>query len=321
MAVYSGSILPFSDAKAKASANFGEYNGKEIKRWFCALAWLVICSFLMICVQVTSDGLYARLTKSRADFNTRNNGIYDLIVDGLPNLGPHLILNPDFMLNTFLLISVAAAIRCWSLIQLVRKSRRFLWLYGAGYLLRMITLSFTILPPSDPICIPIHRDAWGSLIMALKLLVGRGRTCTDKLFSGHTVLGTLLFWFWWEGREEFGDLNCKSPWRLYAWIHLTAMATTSTMGRHHYTVDIILSFLINTLTYWLYRCLVNIATTMSIIGKSKIESPLIWGAELVSWCEGLDLLDTPERNDYCTVDQLNLLPKIDTVPISIKVLN
>jgi hypothetical protein len=169
----------------------------------------------------------------------------------------------------------------------------------------MFTLAFTVMPPSDPACVPIERTLTQSFAMAPMLLFGLVRNCTDKIYSGHTTVATLLWLFWREARIEQGD-RPWSFWRVYPAAHLLAMTTSSVLGRHHFTVDIVVSFIITALTYWSYRMLLTMARSQAIHGQLhgaayndclKYDDGRVTdddyrrAMKLVWWCEGMDLVD------------------------------
>lgn len=293
---------------------------RELNRLVWALGWFLFCALLMVVVQLHGDSTHVRQVRrlwlspatvaaasatlggggnSSAIMETwsptsseylRTAGVYDVVFENLPNLLDHRILNPDLMLHTYLIFSLIAAALHWSLPVFVRRLRRYFWLYGCGYLLRMSTLVFTILPPSNATCVPVERTLLESLAMAPKLVFGSAHSCTDKIFSGHTTAATLLFWSWQEARTEAGDA-LLSRWRFYAMAHLLSMSITSILGRNHYTVDIIVSFIVNSMSYWIYRLLLALGAMRR---RSNLSLPVTVPQEavdLVQWCDGTDLRD------------------------------
>ena len=79
------------------------------------------------------------------------------------------------------------------------------------------------------------------------------------------------------------------------------MAATSILGRHHYTVDIVLALIVNTLTFTAYQLL-------ALIGESKVGSVGRYSrlVQLVGWADGVDLrrdaiADNPSPHFYSVV--------------------
>jgi hypothetical protein len=265
----------------------------------------------MAIVQMSGDSSYARQMQRHMDSlpmtwknisvtSTYNGGIYDVVFALIPEVIDHPVFNPDVMLHSFIAISLVAGAFHYGRISgptgIIRVLRRFLWLYGFGYLLRSMTLAFTTLPPSDVRCVPVERSLVDVLLTAPKLLFGHARNCTDKLFSGHTTVATLLFWFWQEARNEAHD-RIFSPWRIYPLVHLLLMAISSILGRNHYTVDIVLSYVINTLTFWTFTLSLRLAEH-DLEENGKI-------GKLLRWCDGYHL--KAERQQLLTQSPIDAI--------------
>jgi hypothetical protein len=181
---------------------------------------------------------------------------------------------------------------------LLARTRRYFWLYGVGYFLRMCSLAGTVLPPSNPLCIPQMRSWWETAKMTPLLLIGKANTCTDKLYSGHTTVATLLLWFWLDARNIAGDRTI-SFWRVYAVFHFFGMITTSILGHNHYTVDIVLAFIINTLTYTCYKYSLIIGqyqhqTTVTELTSDELKTVTKRFIRLIYWCDGADIIPIME---------------------------
>lgn len=134
--------------------------------------------------------------------------------------------------------------------------RRFLWLLGFCYLLRLCTLGGTTLPASTSSCLMVKRTFWEYFTTGPLVILGMEQTCTDKLFSGHTVLATLLIWFWmatfWTKAQRWE----KILFRTYALLHGSSIFIASMMSRHHYTVDVVLAIIIGTLVFHIYHLII-----------------------------------------------------------------
>lgn len=131
-------------------------------------------------------------------------------------------------------------------------TRRFFWLMGCGYALRGLTLFGTILPPSNPQCEYIQRTAVEAALAVPKLLAGSIHTCSDKIFSGHTLVATLLASFWF----HLAPPGHYVP-RLYAACSWCLMVLCSLSGRHHYTVDIVVGAIVAALLFHLYHLMLK----------------------------------------------------------------
>lgn len=293
---------------------------EELLRLGCAIVWFGVTAFCMAMVQINGDSLHARHVRSHlgtakegirqqlmiakslgaddtALHNIANNfnAIHDIAFHTLPNLPAESPFNPDLTLHSYIIISLIAGLKHWDHLRFIARLRRFLWLFGAGYLLRMCTLAATVLPPSDHMCEPKERGLLEMVLMAPQLLVGRARTCTDKLFSGHTLVATLLLWFWWDARTAAGD-RLFSIWRIYAVVHALTMVLASLIGWNHFTVDVVLAFIISSLLFWFYKSILVIGSHRKIaenLGASldSQESHCVphWLVRLIGWCDGADL--------------------------------
>jgi hypothetical protein len=129
----------------------------------------------------------------------------DLLMDWAPHWIPMVLA--DLLLNSFIGLSVA----CFGLRWLwqrkrdgpqtahftnLRLARRFLWMLATAYFLRSFSLLSTTMPPSDPRC-QYRQRAWNEIpLMAIEIMSKTGNTCSDKIFSGHSSMATLLGLFW-----------------------------------------------------------------------------------------------------------------------------
>lgn len=281
----------------------------QFKRLVASFIWFSLCAFAMAMVQINGDALHAKHIRSPL-IGTSSNvatkplkivAVFDIIFENFPAIPKDSMFNPDLLLHSFIMISIIAAIIHWPIFTLISRVRRYLWLYGTGYLLRMCTLAFTILPPSNPTCIPQVRTWWETVSMTPALLFGKAHTCTDKLFSGHTTVATLLLWFWLDARTIAGD-RIFSYWRIYPLFHFFAMITSSILGLNHYTVDIVLSAIINTLTYTCYNYALLIYQHQrynSSFGWTLVETKTVSQrmVNIISWCDGADI-STPDPPHY-----------------------
>ncbi len=289
----------------------------ELLRLGVAVGWFLLCGILMAVVQMNGDTLHARHMRGDAeplllDADGRptgqagaSSGIYDVVFNGARKIADDSIWNPDVFLHTYIVVSIVGAVVHWPLMVLVARARRFFFLFGLGYLLRALALLATVLPPSNPTCIPIERSFLQSLLMIPLVTFGGMHTCTDKLYSGHTTTATLLTWFWIDARRIAGD-RAVSFWKLYAVVHAVAMCITSVLGWNHYTVDIVLAAIVNTLTYMSYTYLALIRRMAPLGGggggvregaplarhQILLASPV--ALSTVAWLEAIDL-DDAER--------------------------
>ena len=257
---------------------------------------MLTSALVMALVQISGDSLQAqRLGNSPLSINIHS--IIDRTFVLLPKIPDDSYWNPDIALHSFIVISLVAAFVHYPFLTALARLRRFLWLFGLGYFFRMLCLAGTIMPPSNPTCVPIERGIVESILMTPALLFGFIHTCTDKIFSGHTIVAILIMWSWIGARIEASD-PWYSPWFIYPVAHTFFMICTSVMGWNHYTVDIVVAIIVNSLTYWLYRSLLHI---YHIYGSCKPGSShtnvrhASTIAKAIGWLDGADLAAEPEH--------------------------
>ena len=152
------------------------------------------------------------------------------------------------MVNTMMaLIIVAGVVQVlWPLrLETLVIVRRVCFIYSTVMLLRDITATFTNLPDPSPICQPkeyVELNFYPSTL--LKRLLG-GVTCGDMIFSGHTLallIPTLIVQHYFPG------------WLTYVmWICAIFTAFMIIFTRLHYTVDVVLSFIIYPAIWFAYH--------------------------------------------------------------------
>lgn len=169
----------------------------------------------------------------------------DLFLEILPHPNWLPRAMADIVLNAFCLVSLIVTIMRTK--NPLQRIRRVFWIFGTCYVLRSISLLGTTLPPSHSTCIPKPRTILNILfVLGPKLLIGTDYTCTDKIFSGHTCLATLLFWSWiWDSKSL--------KWKIYSTLHALSVIIASLSCQHHYTVDVTIAFMISSMLYFLYR--------------------------------------------------------------------
>jgi hypothetical protein len=123
--------------------------------------------------------------------------------------------------------------------------RRLGWVVGLLYLYRGLTISVTTLPASVMGCQPqdIYSKSAAQVVGdAFALIVGAVHTCTDLVYSGHTMVFVTCAIQW--------RLYCKHKWvAWYVYLHSTAGIFMIIITRFHYTVDCVLGIFV-TYGFW-----------------------------------------------------------------------
>lgn len=294
----------------------------ELRRLLYAILWFLSCATIMILGQVYGDNTYFK--NRRKGFTKSNRCLYDFMFDNFPQIPRGSLLNQDTAVVSFVVISLLGALLHFPLNTAIARARRWFWLYGAGYAMRMTCLFSTVLPPSHSDCHRISRDFIETLLWIPQILLGMDHTCSDHMFSGHTLGCTLLMWLWTDARIVAGDA-WYYPLRIYPILHLLFMVSTSILGHDHYTVDIVVAFIIATFLYWFYTGLLLLyhlkfsrpKRNPSLEPMEKIKengsSTAAPGklSRLVAWMDGDDLIKIKEYSSDPSEESIE-----EPIPIS-----
>ncbi|KAI8054562.1 hypothetical protein BDF22DRAFT_654704 [Syncephalis plumigaleata] len=217
--------------------------------WFRTVAsalYLFSVAFAMTLLQQVSDTRWI-------EHRPNQQVLYDTGFILLSDVTEHWL--PDFFVLSLLGMTVIGVLwfcPTWPARQIV--IRRLFWLTGSLYLYRAMTISVTTLPPPRP-CEPVL--VTGIPIVQViknvaKMLSGGAISCTDNIFSGHTMVLT----------------SCALHWRIYVrrkyiayYVYLHVIAGIYTIiGTHmHYSVDVLLAIFITYGMYAIYFCVIRLA--------------------------------------------------------------
>jgi len=191
----------------------------------------------------------------------------DLVLDNLPHI------HWAFELAELMILTLGAVFFCILLLHRYRWIifRRFTAITGTVFLLRCVTMLVTSLsvPGSHLKCDvevgATHEEkliqAW-TIFSHLALSVSGVRTCGDYMFSGHSVMLTILNYFIneytpdsWRGLHTFSWLlNCFGMFFILA-------------GHEHYTIDVFIAFYISSRLFLYYHSLANSQAVKSVDGE------------------------------------------------------
>ncbi|KAF3708295.1 Sphingomyelin synthase-related protein 1 [Channa argus] len=139
--------------------------------------------------------------------------------------------------------------------------RRLCSLMGTVFLLRCCTMFVTSLsvPGQHLKCSSkTYSDTWGKIQRALAIWSGFGmtltgvQTCGDYMFSGHTVVITMLNFFVTEYTPQTWNLIHTISWVLNLFGIFFILA-----GHEHYSIDVFIAFYITTRLFLYYHTLAN----------------------------------------------------------------
>lgn len=149
--------------------------------------------------------------------------------------------------------------------------RRTCFVYATVMLLRDMTTTFTNLPDPSPICQPkeyLKLDFYPTTL--LKRLLG-GVTCGDMIFSGHTLallIPTLVVQHYFHG------------WLTYVmWTLSIFCAFMIIFCRLHYSVDVILSFIIYPSFWFMYHAIAEHPEAFA----DQLPGIVKWFFEKIEW--------------------------------------
>ncbi|KAK9721186.1 hypothetical protein K7432_003619 [Basidiobolus ranarum] len=274
-------------------SKFTKCINSEIARTFYALVFLFIVVYFMVIMQQVSDN---RFLGSGEDKPLRDVGF-----EWFNFISSYSV--PDIMVFSSLgimLVGVTILSNSW------RKRlifwRRFIWITGFLYFYRGFTIVSTTLPPPKE-CVPIYTSNFRDLLQRGSLMiVGADRSCTDNIYSGHTMILTssLINWF------IYGRFRIL---KLYAILHAIAGYYTIIASHLHFTVDVLLAIFITYAIYIIYYSLVRSAMLKRYhveLGHPELDerlnadvqyqkiahTPHILNRHLIpviTWMDGLDL--------------------------------
>ncbi|KFM03694.1 Phosphatidylcholine:ceramide cholinephosphotransferase 2 [Aptenodytes forsteri] len=158
--------------------------------------------------------------------------------------------------------------------------RRFFFIIGTLYLYRCITMYVTTLPvPGMHFqCAPkLNGDSQAKVQRILRLISGGGLSitgshilCGDFLFSGHTVVLTLIYLF-------IKEYSPRHFWwyHLICWLMSAAGIICILVAHEHYTIDVIIALLTITRLFWWYHSMAN-EKTLKVSSQTNFLSRAWW---------------------------------------------
>ncbi|KAK9764765.1 hypothetical protein K7432_007487 [Basidiobolus ranarum] len=275
----------------------------DILRLALSILFIIFIVYHMFLVQLLSD---QRWTASRIQ-----EPLSDLGFSTVPTLTREWV--PDFFVLSLLTVTLSSLMylaRTW--LEAIVILRRFVWLTGTLYLLRSVTIIVTTLPcPRD--CQPVQIETFREFLwVGLTMMVGLYKTCSDNIFSGHTMIIVSCMTMW--------SIYGRKKWAIAcAYAHGIIGILTIIATRMHYTIDIFLAVLLTYGLYSFYFSCVNEAsqrmapTLISLDGtkgsneashkslvmmENKLNSILL---DIVVWVDGLDLRLNANSSVYLPV--------------------
>ncbi|EDO42625.1 predicted protein [Nematostella vectensis] len=156
--------------------------------------------------------------------------------------------------------------------------RRMMALAGTVFLLRCVTMFVTSLsvPGIHLECSgKLYGDVWAKLHRAFEIMFGFGmsvngvRSCGDYMFSGHTVVITLLNFFITEYTPRYWYYLHTACWVLNLFGIFFILA-----AHEHYSIDVLIAFYISSRLFLYYHTLANSLSIKKEDKRTKVWFPL-----------------------------------------------
>uniref|UniRef100_A0A6C0LU97 Sphingomyelin synthase-like domain-containing protein n=1 Tax=viral metagenome TaxID=1070528 RepID=A0A6C0LU97_9ZZZZ len=121
------------------------------------------------------------------------------------------------------------------------KIKNLIWNITVLFLIRLITFSVTIVPPSTMNC--YSRNETESIVFnTLKIIIQNDNTCLDNMFSGHATYFTIMY-------LTMLDLSDSRYEKIFLSIYTIVGILSIICGHIHYSVDVIVGVVISYLIF------------------------------------------------------------------------
>lgn len=295
---------------AKKSVKFTDKIGftsilHNLPRTLLALICTLFLSMFMTAMQAVADnraiaaGLHRQADEPLPDF------LMDLAPASIPM---HMA---DLFLNSLIAFTIVVFLLSWRWrckryglaeghFRTFRIARKFLWMLGCAYLFRSFSLLTTTMPPTDPRC-TYKKRGWHQIpFMAFEIMTKQGNTCSDKIFSGHSSMATLICLFWLGAllRPETPQTNSISLWRKFAAVGIVTWTTLvyvfCVLCRNHYSIDIVVAIFVCSGIFSVYQLSLRVIELLQLtaVADKNIQqsssvanlsfSKLNWGQHIYS---------------------------------------
>lgn len=252
---------------------------------------LLIVALVMVSFQVLSDQRYLRRTHLRKDVMSVSSRLPDLFLDNVESMRWFSKIPAqaaDWSLNSFLIISLILSMIKNVHVQVLTT---FCTLLAQAYALRALSIVVTPLAPSDPRCkfaIDENTISFIQLIKkAFEVMLGIKRTCTDKIFSGHTACATLCTYLHFKRVSKQRSINNDTSLR---WFHIVHLALASiyylitlfliVACQNHYTVDVVVGIIVTGFLIFVHELRDHRKKIVTMLNDDVIDKPEVQTMEL-----------------------------------------
>ncbi|KAG9341133.1 hypothetical protein JZ751_019887 [Albula glossodonta] len=234
-------------------------NGKcrQHRRQLDPECWKTVVSFIYVMFVIGVTSFIMVIVHDRVPDMQTYPPLPDIFLDSVPRIP-----------WAFAMAEACGLILCffWFLVLLLHKHRSILMrrlcsLMGTVFMLRCVTMFVTSLsvPGQHLQCsAKMYGDIWAKLQRALVIWSGFGmtltgvHTCGDYMFSGHTVVLTMLNFFVTEYTPRSWNIIHTLSWVLNLFGIFFILA-----AHEHYSIDVFIAFYITTRIFLYYHTLAN----------------------------------------------------------------
>ncbi len=293
---------------------------KNLPRTLLALTSTLVFSIFMTAMQAVTDNRAITAGLHRQAEDPLPDLLMDLAPMGVPMHMADLLLN-SLIFFTVLVFLLSWKWRCQAYgldeghYRTLRLARKFLWMLSLAYIFRSLSLLTTTMPPTDPRCVYKQRN-WRQIpFMAFEIMTKKGNTCSDKIFSGHSSMATLICLFWLGAllRPERSSHDSRSQnvslWRYFAAFAIVAWTFAvyvfCVLCRNHYTIDIVVAIIVCTGIFSTFQLSLKIIELLqsSALSNSTSATDFAWNQHQSGY--------SPLKNDHETTGPQFTMIQID----------
>ncbi|KAJ1921297.1 hypothetical protein IWQ60_006793 [Tieghemiomyces parasiticus] len=211
-----------------------EISRGEVIRFAAAVAYLLAVVYFMVFMQIFSDRRWKREAPK----------LEDLTFDYLPYFPDYRIADNLVLASlAFVIVGNMVLIQHWR--NRIIFLRRLVWMLGTLYFFRGFTLIVTTAPSPLECIPPTAHSTWEMLMLGLKLAATLSRTCSDNIYSGHTVILCSCFLLW-----RIHTRHRAIIW--FSFCHTAAGISMILLSHLHYTIDVLIAIFFTYAMFSLY---------------------------------------------------------------------
>ncbi|KAJ1657920.1 hypothetical protein IWQ61_002760 [Dispira simplex] len=211
-----------------------QVNRWELFRMGAAGGYLLSVAYFMVFMQIFSDRRWDRSAPK----------LQDLSFDYFPHL-PNYHIADNLVMSSLLFVVIGNLVLITNWRHRVIFVRRLLWLLGTLYLFRAVTLIVTTAPSPLECIPPTAESTWAMLKLGVELVATVSRTCSDNIYSGHTVILVSSF-LMWRVHSQYQFLIA------YSFVHMLCGILMIVFSHLHYTIDVLIAIFFTYAMFSLY---------------------------------------------------------------------